>query len=208
MIILLNMFSAPGGSGSFSGALVEGGDTVAGVLLTGYPFSGALVEGNDSLAGVVLTGYVLAGALTQAGDTVSGSIVLVGSVGVVDPNYTVVLRPLWKGNNRYRDIAPAARPSLSLDFEWVLPADVTIDSVQTLCAVHPASKAVDALAATRLQGVPNISADRKMVSQFFMGGLAEVIYVISYRATYSNGETIQADVILAVHPYNNVGPLP
>lgn len=206
MIILLNMFNAPGGGGSFSGSLIEAGDTVAGVVLTGYPFSGSLVEGNDSLAGIVLTGYQMAGALTDGGDTVAG-LLLIGSFipGVVDPNYTIVLRPLWKGTNRYRDIGPAGQPSLSLDFEWVLPAGVTLNSVQTLCVVHPASKALDALASTRLQGAPNISADRKMVSQFFTGGLAEVIYIISYRAAYSNGETVQADVLLAVHAYNNVG---
>ncbi|HEY4309483.1 MAG TPA: hypothetical protein VGN12_08530 [Pirellulales bacterium] len=106
---------------------------------------------------------------------------------------------------RFDPITPDGRPSLSVSFVRMLPEDVTVANVSTECIVHPESLVADASADERLEGSPIVQDDDQTVSQFFSGGIADVDYIITWIATYSDGEIEPVDTLLSVRAYKNVG---
>lgn len=106
---------------------------------------------------------------------------------------------------RFDPTTPDGLPSLSVSFRRMLPTGVTVVSVTSACAVHPLSAVVDSNASSRLRDLPVVQSDGQTVSQFFSGGIAGVDYIISFLATYTDGEQERVDVVLPVRAYNYVG---
>lgn len=133
--------------------------------------------------------------------TVSGG----ADIPVMDPKYLVTPGIGSRRFQRFNPITPDGKPSLSVSFARMLPAGETIASADIECVVHPLSAVTDTEAAKRLAGANAISEDGKVISQFFSGGADDVDYILTFIATYSNGEIVPVDVVLSVRAYLNVG---
>jgi hypothetical protein len=95
----------------------------------------------------------------------------------------------------------AGRPLLSVDFSRLLPVGVTIASADVSIAVHELSQGADDEPSARLDGDSIVSDDRKTVSQWFTGGIPDVDYVLSFVATFSDGQIEPVEVEMPVRRY-------
>jgi hypothetical protein len=95
----------------------------------------------------------------------------------------------------------AGRPLLSIDFSRLLPAGVTIASAAVTIAVHELSQGNDADPAARLDGDAIVSDDHMTVSQWFAGGIEDVDYVLSFIATFSDGQIEPVEALMSVRHY-------
>ncbi len=92
---------------------------------------------------------------------------------------------------------PAGRPLLSVDFSQLLPTGVTITAANVTIAVHELSVATDADAADCLDGAAIITAGQ-IISQWFHNGAEDVDYVLTFIATFSDGQIEPVDVEMPV----------
>ena len=95
----------------------------------------------------------------------------------------------------------AGRPLLSVDFSRLLPSGVTIASAVVTIEVHALSAATDPNAVDRLDGSPILSGDEKTVSQWFVNGIDDVDYVLTFIATFSDGQIEPVEVEMPVRRY-------
>jgi hypothetical protein len=102
---------------------------------------------------------------------------------------------------KFDPTTPAGRPLLSVDFSRLLPPSVTIASASVTIQVHALSAADDGNAAARLDGAPILSADHTTISQWFIGGVEEVDYVLTFIATFSDGQIEPVEVEMPVRRY-------
>lgn len=93
----------------------------------------------------------------------------------------------------------AGRPPCAIDFTRLLPSGVTVSSCVVTAVVHPTSEATDSSPSSRLDGSPTISS--AIVTQFFLGGVNEVDYVLTFLATFSNGQKEPVQAKLPVRAY-------
>lgn len=101
---------------------------------------------------------------------------------------------------KFDPTTPAGRPLLSVDFSRLLPEGVTIASAAVAIEVHALSAAQDATPASRLDGPPSIS-DGVTISQWFTTGIENVDYVLSFIATFSDGQIEPVEVEMPVRRY-------
>lgn len=94
---------------------------------------------------------------------------------------------------------PSGQPRLSFDFTKALPAAVTVSSATVSAEVHELSEATDATPSARLSGSPSISG--AIVSQLFVAGVVEVSYVLTFLATFSDGQKEPAQGLMRVQKY-------
>jgi hypothetical protein len=102
---------------------------------------------------------------------------------------------------KFDPTTPAGRPLLSVNFSRLLPPTVTIASALVTIDVHALSAADDMNAAQRLDGAPAISADHTTISQWFHQGVPEVDYVLTFIATFSDGQIEPVDVEMPVRAH-------
>ena len=102
--------------------------------------------------------------------------------------------------HKFDPTTPAGRPLLSVDFSRLLPTGVTISSASVTIDVHELSVAADLDCSDRLDGAPAISSGR-IISQWFHGGMQNVDYVLTFIATYSNGQIEPVEVEMPVRRY-------
>jgi hypothetical protein len=101
---------------------------------------------------------------------------------------------------KFDPTSPAGRPLLSVDFSRLLPQGVTIASATVAIEVHALSAANDTSPSSRLDGPPSISGGA-VISQWFKNGLENVDYVLSFIATFSDGQIEPVEVEMAVRRY-------
>lgn len=101
---------------------------------------------------------------------------------------------------RFDPTSPAGRPLLSVDFSRLLPQGVTISSAAVTIEVHALSAALDATPTARLDGPPSVSGG-VTVSQWFQNGVENVDYVLSFIATFSDGQIEPVEVEIPVRRY-------
>ena len=102
---------------------------------------------------------------------------------------------------KFDPTTPAGRPLLSVNFSRLLPPSVTVASATVTIDVHPLSAADDADPAQRLDGAPTISPDHTTISQWFHEGMADVDYVLTFVATFSDGQIEPVDVEMPVRDH-------
>jgi hypothetical protein len=102
---------------------------------------------------------------------------------------------------KFDPTTPAGRPLLSVDFSRLLPPSVTISSASVTIQVHALSAADDPDAANRLDGAPILSAGNTTISQWFKQGVEEVDYVLTFIATFSDGQIEPVEVEMPVRRY-------
>jgi hypothetical protein len=91
---------------------------------------------------------------------------------------------------------------LSVDFSRLLPAGVTIASAEVTIAVHALSANGDSDASGRLDGQALVSADQVTVSQWFISGVDDVDYVLTFIAHFSDGQIEPVAVEMPVRRYS------
>ena len=102
---------------------------------------------------------------------------------------------------KFDPTTPAGRPLLSVDFSRLLPPSVTIASASVAIEVHALSAAADANASARLDGSPVLSTDHTTISQWFHNGVADADYVLTFIATFSDGQIEPVEVEMPVRRY-------
>jgi len=102
---------------------------------------------------------------------------------------------------KFDPTTPAGRLLLSVDFSRLLPPAVTIASAVVTIEVHALSAAGDPDATGCLDGPAIVSADETTVSQWFTQGVEDVDYVLSFIATFSNGQIEPVEVEMPVRRY-------
>jgi hypothetical protein len=96
---------------------------------------------------------------------------------------------------------PSGRPLLSVDFSRLLPPGVIIASAAVTAEVHALSPAEDPDAGDRLDGAALLSPDSMTVSQWFHQGTEDVDYVLTFTATFSDGQIEPVEVELRVRRF-------
>jgi hypothetical protein len=96
---------------------------------------------------------------------------------------------------------PAGRPLLSVDFSRLLPSGITIASATVTIDVRDTSPAGDASASSRLDGAAFVDPTGTIVSQWFRNGVADVDYVLSFLATFTDGQIEPVQVEMPVRRY-------
>jgi hypothetical protein len=102
---------------------------------------------------------------------------------------------------KFDPTTPEGRLLLSVDFSRLLPPSVTIASAAVTVAVHGLSAIDDLSAVDRLDGPAIVSVDRTTVSQWFVSGLDEVDYVLTFIASFSDGQIEPVAVEMPVRRY-------
>jgi hypothetical protein len=102
---------------------------------------------------------------------------------------------------KFAATTPAGRPLLSVDFSRLLPPGVIIASASVTAEVHALSPAADLDVASRLDGAAFVSADSTTISQWFHQGTEDVDYVLTFIATFSDGQIEPVEVELRVRRY-------
>jgi hypothetical protein len=100
---------------------------------------------------------------------------------------------------KFDPTTPAGRPLLAVDFSRLLPEGVTVASASVAIEVHALSAAGDASAASRLDGAATIGG--AVVSQWFKNGVEDVDYVLTFVATFSDGQIEPVEVEMPVRRY-------
>jgi hypothetical protein len=95
----------------------------------------------------------------------------------------------------------AGRLLLSVDFSRLLPPSVTVASADVTIAVHVLSAVGDPDVADRLDGAAIVSVDQTTVSQWFAGGVEDVDYVLTFIASFSDGQIEPVAVEMPVRRY-------
>ena len=101
---------------------------------------------------------------------------------------------------QFDETTPAGRPLLSIDFTKLLPTGVTVASAVVTCTVAADSAAADATPSSRLDGSPTITGGA-IVSQFFKTGVVNCDYILTFLATYSDGQKEPVDAEIAVRAF-------
>ena len=78
---------------------------------------------------------------------------------------------------------------------------MTIASASVTIEVHALSAAGDASAAGRLDGAPLLSTDHTTISQWFKEGVENVDYVLTFIATFTDGQIEPVEVEMPVRRY-------
>jgi hypothetical protein len=99
---------------------------------------------------------------------------------------------------KFDPTTPAGRLLLAVDFTRLLPEGITVASATVAIGVHTLSAASDADAADRLDGAPQIDASGVTVAQWFHEGIEDVDYVLTFIATFSDGQVEPVDVEMPV----------
>jgi hypothetical protein len=66
-------------------------------------------------------------------------------------------------------------------------------------SVHPESSVADPSPSARLDGSQVITGE--IVSQFFIGGVADAYYVLTYLITFSDSSVEAFDAVISVRPF-------
>ncbi|HEY4265160.1 MAG TPA: hypothetical protein VGM72_07575 [Micropepsaceae bacterium] len=103
---------------------------------------------------------------------------------------------------KFDTTTPEGRLLLSVDFSRLLPPGVTIASAAVTIAVHTLSVADDSDATDRLDGSAIVSDDQTTISQWFQFGLDDVDYVLTFVASFSDGEIVPLAVEMPVRLYS------
>ena len=93
----------------------------------------------------------------------------------------------------------AGRPLLTVDFTELLPSGVTLSSVAVTCAVHDGSEVPDATPSARLDGSVVVASPN--ASQWFHNGVENADYVLTFLATFSDGQIEPVQAKLSVEKY-------
>jgi hypothetical protein len=67
------------------------------------------------------------------------------------------------------------------------------------CRMHPESAVTDATLAGRLDGARVITGE--IISQFFLGGVADADYIVTYLVTFSDGSKEAFDAVISVRTF-------
>ena len=102
---------------------------------------------------------------------------------------------------KFDPTTPAGRPLLSVDFSRLLPPGITIASAIVSIEVRDTSPAGDASAPSRLDGAGFVDGTGTIVSQWFHNGVADVDYVLSFVATFTDGQIEPVEVEMPVRRY-------
>ena len=102
---------------------------------------------------------------------------------------------------KFDPTTPAGRPLLSVNFSRLLPDGVTVASAAVAIEVHALSASADADAEDRLDGAPSVGGDGVTVSQWFHNGVENVDYVLTFIATFSDGQIEPVEVEMPVRRY-------
>ncbi len=102
---------------------------------------------------------------------------------------------------KFDPTTPDGRPLLSVDFSRLLPASVTVASAAVTIQVHALSAQPDSDPSGRLDGAPMLSSDHTVISQWFRGGIEDVDYVLTFIATFSDGQIEPVEVEMPVRRY-------
>ena len=107
---------------------------------------------------------------------------------------------------RFADTSPAGRPLLSISvarhldqIEKFTGSRPTLSDCVMSCRMHPESAVMDPNPSARLDGNRTLSGD--VVSQFFIGGVAETDYILTYLITFSDGSREAFDAVIGVRPF-------
>ena len=107
---------------------------------------------------------------------------------------------------RFSDTTPAARPLLSISVARHLDAierftgsrPVATDCLLS-CRMHPQTSVVDPSPLARLDGPRLITGE--IVSQFFIGGIADADYIVTYLITFSDSSVEAFDAVIGVRDF-------
>jgi len=102
---------------------------------------------------------------------------------------------------KFDPTTPAGRPLLAVDFSRLLPQGVTIALASVAIEVHALSAGSDSGANARLDGSPSIGVDGVTVTQWFKDGVENVDYVLTFIATFSDGQIEPVEVEMPVRRY-------
>ena len=102
---------------------------------------------------------------------------------------------------KFDSTTPTGRPLLSVDFSRLLPPSVTIASASVAIEVHALSPEDDPGASDRLDGAPTVSPDGSTIAQWFHQGVEDVDYVLTFIATFSDGQIEPVEVALPVRRF-------
>ena len=102
---------------------------------------------------------------------------------------------------KFDPTTPAGRPLLAVDFSRLLPQGVTIASASVMIEVHALSAGSDTSATSRLDGAPSIGGGGTTIAQWFHQGVENVDYVLTFIATFSDGQIEPVDVEMPVRRY-------
>ena len=102
---------------------------------------------------------------------------------------------------RFDPTTPAGRPRLTVDFSRLLPEGVTIDSAEVTIEVHALSAGADADPGSRLDGAPEIGSGATTIAQRFRDGIENVDYVLTFIATFTDGQVEPVEAELSVRRY-------
>jgi hypothetical protein len=110
---------------------------------------------------------------------------------------------------RFADTTPAGRPLLSISvtrhldqiqkFTGTRP---TISLVVMSCRMHPESVVIDASPSARLDGAHVITGE--IISQFFLNGVADADYIVTYLVTFSDGSKEPFDAVIGVRTFMGI----
>lgn len=103
--------------------------------------------------------------------------------------------------HKFDPTTPAGRPLLSVNFTRLLPPGITIASASVAIEVYGLSAQPDPSAGGRLDGLPSISGDGTTVSQWFKDGVEGVDYVLTFIASFSDGQIEPVEVEMPVRRY-------
>ena len=70
------------------------------------------------------------------------------------------------------------------------------------CRMYPQSQVTDANPSARLDGNRTLSGD--VVSQFFINGLADADYILTYLITFSDGSKEAFDAVISVRTFMGI----
>lgn len=101
---------------------------------------------------------------------------------------------------RFDPTTPVGKPLLSVDFTRLLPSGVTVSGASVTIEVNPLSDATDATPSARLSGSPSILTNTT-IAQWFETGVENVDYVLTFIATYSDGQIEPVEVEMPVRKY-------
>ena len=107
---------------------------------------------------------------------------------------------------RFTDTTPAGRPLLSISvkdhldgIEKFTGSRPTISECVMSCRIHPESVVVDPSPSGRLDGNRVIIGE--IVSQFFIGGLDNADYILTYLITFSDSSKEAFDAVISVRTF-------
>jgi hypothetical protein len=103
--------------------------------------------------------------------------------------------------HKFDPTTPAGRPLLSVNFSELLPTGITVSSASLAIEVHTLSPGDDPDAGMRLDGSPAIGGGGTIISQWFHNGLEGVDYVLTFIATFSDGQIEPVEVEMPVRRY-------